>query len=125
MRNETVYNKKLLTKVLVEKIESERNPKEIKTQHIKKYRATDKIAPKGKKEEGFFPDIVVSYDEESHIYAIELDEKPKFEKWKLLSHHAKNNNGNFYLVVPDWLKDNLKEKLKEQNINAGLLYFYT
>jgi hypothetical protein len=124
MKTENGVSKKLLTKVLVDKIKSDREPLEIRAQHLQEIKSTEKIVPSGTTN-GFYPDIAVKYDKESHIYEIELDDEPKVGKWKLFSLHARKHNGNFYIVVPDWLKDNIKQQLSKENINAGLLYFNT
>ncbi len=124
MGNAKSFDKSMILQVMIQDIEKKRNPMEIKTDHLKNYSSPEKLTLKGT-EEIHKPDMVVVYDKETHLYEVELDRKMETEKWKLYSLYASNNHGNFYLIVPDWLRDPVKDRLKEENINAGLIYFNT
>jgi hypothetical protein len=124
MENAKSFDKSQILRVMIQDIEKKRNPMEIKTDHLKNYSSPEKLTLKGT-EEIHKPDMVVVYDKETHLYEVELDRKMETEKWKLYSLYARKNHGNFYLIVPDWLRDPVKDRLKEENINAGLIYFNT
>ena len=88
------------------------------------YETPNKILVQGN-DEGYVPDIAAFYDDETVVYEIELNKAMPIEKWKSLSMYARNNHGRFYLVVPDYLKEDVKTEMKENEVNAGLIYFNT
>ena len=124
MENTRSFDKSTILRVMIQDIEKKKHPMEIKTDHLENYNSPGKLTLKGKS--GIHkPDMVVVFDKETHLYEVELDKKMKPDKWKLYSLYARKNHGNLYLIVPDWLRDPVKERLKEENINAGLIYFNT
>jgi hypothetical protein len=124
MENTRSFDKSTILRVMIQDIEKKKHPMEIKTDHLKNYNSPEKLTLKGR-QEIHKPDMVVVFDKETHLYEVELDKKMKPDKWKLYSLYARKNHGNLYLIVPDWLRDPVKERLKEENINAGLIYFNT
>ena len=114
----------MILRVMIQDINEKRHPMEIKTDHLKDYNSPEKLTLKGN-DKIHKPDMIVVYDKETHLYEVELDRKMETEKWKLYSLYARKNNGNFYLIVPDWLCDPVKDRLKEEKIDAGLIYFNT
>lgn len=115
-------DKTMVTRAVITKLEEENKPKAIKTNHVIGYDSPNKISIKGK-DEGYTPDITVDFDNSTAIYEIELNKSMPIEKWRILSLYAQKNQGNLYLVVPDFLKEPIKEEIKEKEINAGVLYF--
>jgi len=115
-------NKTMVTRAVIMKIEEERKPKAIKTKHVIGYDSPNKISLKGKDEE-YTPDITAIFDNSTSVYEIELNKSMPIEKWRLLSLYARKNKGNLYLVVPDFLKDPIKEEIEDKQINAGVIYF--
>ncbi len=117
-------DKSMVTRAVITKIEEERKPKAIKTKHVIGYDSPNKISLKGK-DEGYTPDIAAIFDNSTTVYEIELNKTMPVEKWRMLSLYARKNNGNFYLVVPDYLKEPITQEIKEKEINAGVIYFDT
>ncbi len=117
-------DKTMVSRAVISKIEDEDTPKAIKTNHVIGYESPNKISIKGK-EEKYIPDITVVFDNYTTLYEIELNKTMPVEKWRLLSSYARKNQGNLYLVVPDYLKESIKEEIKQQDINAGVIFFKT
>jgi hypothetical protein len=115
-------DKKIVAQSVVEKIEQDFRNAEVRTGYLNGYRKPEKISFKGKDQQ-YTPDIVTRHDESVDLYEIELDPDLDESKWVLFSIYAQKRSGNLYLVVPNRLRDTIKEKLKKRNINAGLLYF--
>lgn len=122
MRKMENVDKNTVARIMIKKIEQENRPKEIKTTYLKGYPVPDKIAFKGD-EDAHAPDIEAIYDNEHHLYEIELDDNVKINKWKLMSLYAKKNSGKFYLVVPRWLKDPIIDQIKKEKIRARVISF--
>ncbi|MFO7657966.1 MAG: hypothetical protein R6W78_12965 [Bacteroidales bacterium] len=121
---EQAIDKTMVTRAIISKIQDERKPKKIKTNHVIGYDSPNKISIKGRNKE-YVPDIAAVFDNSISVYEIELNKTMPFEKWRLLSLYARENNGNLFLVVPDFLTEPIKEKIKEKEINAGIIYFKT
>lgn len=121
---ESAVDKTMVSRAVILKLENEMKPAKIRAKHVLGYESPSKISFKNKKEE-YVPDIAAIYDESMSVYEIELSKNIELEKWRLLSLFAKKNKGNLYLIVPDFLKEPIKEEIKENNINAGVLVFQT
>lgn len=117
-------DKTRITRAVITRIEEERKPKSIHAKHVTGYEMPAKVMIRGKKD-GYVPDIEVEYDKETTVYEIELQKEMQVDKWRTFSLYAKRFNGNFYLVVPDYLKEPIKKEIEEKEINAGVLYFAT
>ncbi len=117
-------DKTMVARAVIAKLEKERNPRLIKAKQVKGYDVPAKITFQGQKE-AYIPDIAAIYDQETIVYEIELDSSLPIKKWELLSDYAQKNNGNLYLVIPDFLRDPVKKAIKEKEINAGIIYFDT
>jgi hypothetical protein len=124
MKKNLNVSKKIVAQVIIEKINETGKPVEIKTNYQGGYESPQEILWKGNNK-GYIPDIVVNYKDESDIYEIELDNNLKLDKWKLFYLSAKKNDGNLYLVMPDYLKDQAKKMLENSSINATIVYFQT
>ena len=116
-------NKSMVSRAIISKIEEERNPKEIRTNHLVGYNSPSEVSNKTNKE--FTPDIAAIYEDEIIMYEIELDTNLPVEKWQTFSKHVHQNNGSFYLVVPNQLKEIVKKELEEKQVNAGVITFAT
>lgn len=117
-------NKEEIVNAVIENLLEKKHPTEIKTPHIEKYASPVKLKIKDS-EEVFTPDITAQFGDSANLYEIELDDNFQVNKWKLFSFHAKKRHGNLYLIVPDWLRESVKEVLTNQNINAGIIFFNT
>ncbi len=117
-------DKTMVSRAVISKLENEMKPAKIRAKHVLGFESPNKISFESKEQE-YIPDIAAIYDESMSFYEIELNKNVKVEKWRLLSLYAKKNKGNLYLVVPDYLKETIKEEIKENNINAGVLVFQT
>lgn len=119
-----VVDKAMVARVMVSKLQEEQKPKQIRTRYLKGFESPDNVSIKGD-EKKFSPDIMAIYDRETHLYEIELDNKMPVDKWRTFSLYARKNKGNLYLIVPDYLKDPIKEQIRNNDINAGIIYFQT
>ncbi len=124
MDESRTIDKTMITRVLINKLEDEESPKEIRAKHIKDFESPDKIALK-ENNGVVVPDLVAFYDKEIHVYQIELDKSMPVDSWKILALYAKKNNGNLYLVVPDYNKEQVKKEIVKNDIRAGIIYFQT
>lgn len=121
------YSKKIIAQAVINKIEETSSPDDIKTKYLEEYSTPQVIELKYEKEkaEMLYPDIIAEYSNRTNLYEIELDEEINSQKWKFMSHYATQNNGNFHIIIPDFMRDRVKRSLKENGINAALLYFDT
>jgi hypothetical protein len=117
-------DKTLIAKAIISKIQENEEHENIKVKDLKEFKSPNKITYKGDNN-GYIPDIEAIVDKKLHVYSIELNNHIHTEKWRLLSLYAKKNDGHFYLVVPDFAKDEIKNEMVENNISAGLIYFET
>lgn len=119
------YSKRVIAQAVVQRIEDTREPNEIKTKHLKGYSSPSIIKLKDEKEnvEMLYPDIIAEYENETHLYEIELDENVDYQKWKFMSLYANQKNGNLYLIIPDFMRNKVKKSLNDNKINAAILYF--
>lgn len=124
MTEERMIDKTTVSRAVISKIQGDNNPDKIESKHISDYETPKKMIFEGKKN-GFIPDIVTFFNTEPNIYEIELEKEISFEKWKLFDTYAKKNNGKFFIVAPDYLKEGIKKLIKDEKINAGLIYFTT
>jgi hypothetical protein len=122
MGQEMAINKTMVTKAVISKIEDESRPKKIKAKHISGYETPNKITYKGNNEQ-YIPDIAAYYDKSTNIYEIELDDSMPVKKWQLFSDYAKSHHGKLILIVPDFLLENVKQEVENQNFSVELIYF--
>ncbi len=114
----------MVTRAVIIKIKDAEAPDVIKATHIQGYDDPDIIGNKGN-DKGYKPDIVAFKENETNIFEIELDDKMPVNKWRLFSEYAQKNNGNLFLVVPDYLKESIKNEMQKQQIRSRLIYFET
>lgn len=117
-------NKSMVSRAIISKIEDERNPKEIRTNHVVGYKSPIEVSDEQSNNE-FTPDIAAIYENETIVYEIELEKEMPIKKWQTLSKYVRKYNGSFYLVVPNTLKELVKNKLEENEVNAGVITFAT
>jgi hypothetical protein len=124
MNKEKAIDKTMVARAVVSKIKDETKPDQIRAKELNEYESPNGISLRGKNEV-YAPDIAAVYKDKTHVYEIELNKHVSVDKWRLFSLYAKKNHGNLYLVVPDYLKENVKKELVDNDINAGLIYFNT
>lgn len=124
MKQESSLDKTLIAKAVISKIRKEGNPESIRAKYVNDFEPPNMIHLKGS-DESYAPDIAAEYKKTMDVYEIELNSEMPVTKWRLFSLYARKNNGNFYLVVPDYLKEEVKHQLLNREINAGLIYFDT
>jgi hypothetical protein len=117
-------DKPMVSRAIISKISSERNPKIIKALHLEEYESPEKISL-SPGEKSFVPDIEAVYERENIVYEIELNDKIMVNKWRTFSKYVRKSNGSFYLVIPRQLKDFIKKELEDNSINAGVITFGT
>jgi hypothetical protein len=117
-------DKTMVTRAVIIKIQDDRDPELIKATHLEGYADPDPIYIKGE-DKAYKPDIVSVQKDVINVYEIELNDKMPVEKWRLFSAYAHKHNGNLFLVVPDYLKESIKNEIKDKKIPSGLIYFDT
>ncbi len=122
MSTENQITKKDVAIALIENVMDE-NPKvEVKTDHLVNYETPDKIVLKDSSK-SFMPDVTIAREDSQNFYQIELNNHFEVDKWQTMAKMAQHQNGNFYLILPENLKEIAKENLKKQNVNGHILYF--
>lgn len=77
-------------------------------------------------EAGFAPDMIAEKDFGSYLFEI-LDEQAmidwdtKAEKWKVFDEYAQRKKGRFYLIVYSDTVEEVNERLREMDIEPGLI----
>ncbi len=121
---EQKIDKTKVARAVVAKIEEDWDTSTIKSKHIVGFEHPNPLSIKGK-DEKYTPDIIASHKHGTSVYEIELDDTYTVDKWKIFSLYARKNNGNLFLVIPDYLRKSVKETITENKINAGIIYFNT
>ncbi len=121
---QTNVDKVKVVKAIISKVENEKKPYRIEVKDLNEYKTPEKILYRDKAD-GVIPDVVVYYKEKVDLYEVELKDESSLLKWNLMSLHAKSKKGHLFVVVPDYLKENVKNELISNNLNAGLMYFDT
>lgn len=124
MKKERIIDKTMVARAVIIKIKDDKKADVIKAKYIQGYDDPDIIGNKGN-DKGYKPDILTSKGNETNIFEIELDDKMPVNKWRLFSEYAQKNNGNLFLVVPDSLKESIKNEMQKHKINSRLIYFET
>ncbi|MEA3478627.1 MAG: hypothetical protein U9R60_10645 [Bacteroidota bacterium] len=117
-------NKSVVSRAVISKISEEKTPEVVLAKHLNNYNTPSEVRIKGK-DFGFTPDLAVFNQDEASFYEIELEKPKTTVKWRLFSLYAKKNKGNLFLVVPDYLKDDIKKEVDDKEISAEVLYFIT
>ena len=123
MKKTSGISKKMIAEVIIDKLIQEGKSNQIRTSYVKDYLPPEKIQVQGK-DETYVPDVKVLYDE-ANLYEIQLDDNIQTDKWKILSTYANKQNGNLYVVAPDWLRNQIKKELIDNEIHAKIIYFET
>jgi hypothetical protein len=124
MYKDQSLNKSVVTRAIISKINEEGKPEAVLAKHLKNYKTPSEVRIKGE-DFGYTPDLAVFYKDEASFYEIELEKPTTAVKWRSFSLYAKKNKGNFFLVVPDYLKDDIKKEVDDKEISAEVLYFLT
>jgi len=124
MNKERIVDKTTVTRAVVQKIQNDTSPERIRTTHLKGFDDPETIYIKGN-EKGYKPDIVAINKNGINVYEIELSDQMPVDKWRLFSTYAQKNNGNLFLVVPDYLKETIKREIQDNEIHSRLIYFDT
>lgn len=118
------FDKTMVSRAMIIKLQDEESPDQIKARHVIGYDDTEPIFPKGMKK-GYRPDIVTFKDGVINLYEIELTNRKYVTKWRIFSDYAVSNNGSLFIIVPDYLKDEIKGELQDKAIPSRLIYFET
>jgi len=114
----------MLVKAMISKIMDDANPDAIKAKNISDYEMPGKIILDDTGET-YIPDIVIRKNDSTSLYEIQLEKPLPVNKWHNLSVYARQKNGNLYLIVPETIKESVKKEIKQNQINAGIIYFTT
>ncbi len=117
-------DKIMIARAVISKIENEGAPGKIEAHDLNDYETPRKISLNNQSN-GYIPDLAVYYNNDNvmNLYEIELGDNIDIEKWRLMSSKARKNKGCLFLVIPDNLRERVKNELKSNGINAGIIYF--
>lgn len=102
---------------LIQEISTINSNANIHTNDIKGYKPTSSI-------KSFTPDIEVHSENVHNLIEIQLSNDINISKWKTFSDFTKGNEQReFHIVVPQSIKNDIKDALVEHDITAQLLYF--
>ncbi|MFW5886274.1 MAG: hypothetical protein ACOCUL_00820 [Bacteroidota bacterium] len=119
-------SKKVVAQALIETIQKESRTARIKTDLVKGFGSPIQTMEREKElRKNFTPDISTYKKNQANFYEIELNDNFKVEKWKYFARKAQENKGEFYIILPDWLRPKAKKQLQENNIDASIIYFNT
>ncbi|MCJ7718026.1 MAG: hypothetical protein MUO54_16105 [Anaerolineales bacterium] len=116
-------NKNNVVQAIIESIENNIEDVEIRTNLVEGFNNPDKIIHKGKPEKGFTPDVMLFKESAIDLFEVELNEEFQPDKWRLFSLFSKQQKGKFTIVTPKDNLPDLKKALKENYINATVLYY--
>lgn len=122
-KEKNTVKKEFVVQALIDKIEKENQDIEIKTRIVKGYDSPKRIAKQDSDQKGFTPDVLSSTPEKTDLYEVELTQDYKLEKWKLFSLYSNKLKGTFNIVTPQNNLTAIRNKLKENNIKAKIIYF--
>ncbi|WP_346855458.1 hypothetical protein [uncultured Draconibacterium sp.] len=95
----------------------------VETKLLENYKIPDKIVWKSTGV-GFFPDLKITIpSEKSMLYEVELSTKINIEKWRLFSLTARQQNGDFTVVVPECMIGRVETIIAEKNFKNIKLMF--
>jgi len=118
----TFIDKTIVTRILVNKLRRDISPELIKARHIMGFELPEKIAAEGSNIEAV-PDIIAVCNSGILVYKIELNRSFPVYTWKLLSGYARKNNGRFYIVIPDDMKNSVEKEIITNKIDAHIILF--
>lgn len=117
-------DKMMVVRAVISTIKEGKEPDKIEAKDLRDYDSPAGISFKGYVD-GLVPDVAVYRNDEVDLYEVELDENIDVDKWRLMSLYTRKYKGHLFLVVPDFLREKVKSELKNNSINAGLMYFNT
>lgn len=95
----------------------------VETKLLENYKIPDKIVWKSTGV-GFFPNLKITIPSEKiMLYEVELSTKINIEKWRLFSLTARQQNGDFTLVVPESRIGRVEAIIAEKNFKNIKLMF--
>ena len=118
-----MVTKKNVVQAIIEKVENNYNDVEIRTNMVEGYERPEKIIFKGNQDKGFTPDVLFRSEKSTDLYEIELNQDYKLDKWRLFSLYSTQKKGDFNIVTHEDYLHQLREVLKEHQINAKIIYF--
>lgn len=109
--------KKEVVSLLIQEIVSNDSQANIYTERLQGYQSSQEI-------NSFKPDIEVFSKETHNLIEVQLSSNFDLPKWKSFSEFSKMDaSKEFHIVVPKDLKNDVKDVIVENNIDAQLLYF--
>jgi hypothetical protein len=118
-----MISKKTIAEAIIQKAEKEHKDARIMTTMVEGFDSPEKIMYKKKEQEGFVPDVMLRSNDATVLYEIDLSQDFKLEKWKLFSRYSNNEKRSFCIVTHEAHLHPLRDFLKQNNIEARILYF--
>ena len=118
-----MVSKKDIAEAIIQKVEEENNDVMIMTSMIEGYERPEVIMSKEKQATGYSPDVMLRNDDIIELYEIDLDLDFKLDKWMLFSNFTSSDKRTFSIVTPEDNVTPLKAFLKENDIEARILFF--
>ena len=122
-KDRKMVSKKDIAEAIIQKVEEENNDVMIMTSMIEGYERPEVIMSKEKQAAGYSPDVMLRNDDIIELYEIDLDLDFKLDKWMLFSNFTSSDKRTFSIVTPEDNVTPLKAFLKENDIEARILFF--
>jgi hypothetical protein len=122
-KDRKMVSKKDIAEAIIQKVEQENDDVMIMTSMVEGYERPEVIMSKEKQTAGYTPDVMLRNDDIIELYEIDLDQDFKLDKWMLFSHFTSSDKRTFSIVTPEDNVTPLKTFLKENDIEARILFF--
>jgi hypothetical protein len=121
-RKKGIMNKKIVLQAIINEIEKDHREFSISTSVVDGYEPPERISVTGDQRNEYIPDMVIKLGRYTELFDLELDHKIELEKWKVFSLYTSGITGGFTLVIPEKDRQQTKEILESNNINAKIIY---
>jgi hypothetical protein len=121
-RKKGIMNKKIVLQAIIDEIEKDYQEFNIRTSVVDGFEPPERIPGTGVRQNGYIPDMVFEIGSYKELFDVELDHKIELEKWKAFSLYTSGNTGGFTLVIPEKDRQQTREIMESNSINAKILY---
>lgn len=118
-----MVSKKIVAQAIIQKAEEDYEDVKIMTSMVEGFEKPEKIMSKDTQTEGFTPDVMLRSNDVTELFEINLAQDFKLERWKLFSNFSSNKKRSFSIVTREEHVNPLRNFLKQNDIEARILYF--
>jgi hypothetical protein len=117
-----IMNKKIVVQAIINEIEKDPREFSIRTNVVDGYEPPERIPGIGVQQNGYVPDMVFEIGRYKELFDVELDHKIELKKWKAFSLYTSGITGGFTVVIPEKDRQQTREILESNSINARIIY---